>query len=38
MMRNLPLTWAVLNIALASALTWVVYQSEALSDAFLFVQ
>lgn len=38
MMRNLPLTWAVLNIALASALTWVVYRSEALNDALLFVQ
>jgi hypothetical protein len=39
MMRNLPITWAALNIALASALTWVVCQSEALGGtAVLFGQ
>ena len=39
MMRNLPMTWAALNIALAGALTWVLIESEALgSTAVLFVQ
>jgi hypothetical protein len=38
MMRNLPITWAALNIALASAAAWVVCQSEVLgSGALLFV-
>jgi hypothetical protein len=39
MMRNLPITWAALNIALASGLTWFVCQSEALGGtAILFGQ
>jgi hypothetical protein len=39
MMRNLPITWAALNVALASGLTWFVCQSEALgSTAVLFGQ
>jgi hypothetical protein len=32
MMRNLPITWAALNVALASAAVWVVCQSEALGS------
>jgi hypothetical protein len=35
MMRNLPITWAALNIALASVAAWVVCQSEALGNGGL---
>lgn len=39
MMRNLPVTWTALHIALAGALAWVVCESEALgSTAVLLVQ
>jgi len=38
MMRNLPMTWAALSVALASIATWTICQSEALgSGALLFV-
>jgi len=38
MMRNLPITWTALNVALAGVATWVVCQSEALgTGALLFV-
>jgi hypothetical protein len=38
MMRNLPIVWTALNVALASAATWVVCSTEALGNgALLFI-
>jgi hypothetical protein len=38
MMRNLPITWAALNVTLAGLAAWVVCQSEALgTGALMFV-